>query len=220
MLADLTALHDDPKHSTERARITGPRRRRLGKGSNLRLAAWIGVVAMIVAGVVLTVTFLLGGSPVRRNPAVDPGLAVVDAGVVAPPPIDAAPTPAVELVKYTIVTLPPGATLYEGSRELGTTPYEGEWPVTEEKIVLVASLDGFDDAECTIRPRTDRNRTAKCKLAKVKTGAAPVLKGPRRPGSGGGSGAGPGTGSGTSGTGDWGTSPFDVPDAGVKKRTP
>ena len=192
MLADLSALADDPTHSTQRARITGPRRRPAPR-SGLRLAAWIAVVAVIVAGVVVTVTATMGaGGGKARAAAIDAGVALaVDAAIIAPPP----PPPRPEVVTVRIETLPAGATLYEGGRVVGTTPYDGEWPLASETVALIAELDGFNDAPCNIRPATDGGKTVVCKLEKVKKGQIKkvIRKGP---GAGAtGAGAGPAVGS-------------------------
>lgn len=171
LLADLSALADDPTHSSQRARITGPRRHRLPR-SRLRLAAWVAVIAVIVAGVVVTVTSTMGASralvaAARKGPidaAVPPVVAA--APVVKPSPPPARP----EVVKVRIETQPGGATLYEGGRVVGTTPYDGEWPLASETVALVAELAGYDDAPCNIRPATDGGKTVTCKLEKVRKG--------------------------------------------------
>ncbi len=214
MLADLTALHDDPTHSTQRARISGPRRH--FKRSNLRLFAWIAVVCGIIAAVAITVTMLFGGSPMRRKQA---AAVVVDAGPPPPPPIDGPPPPTVEMVSLTIATTPPGAMLYEGSRELGPSPFTGEWPLTDETVTVIASLEGYDDATCPFRPAADHGKTVKCTLRKVKPGKPQVIRRPRPPGAGSGPGSGSGAGSATTPRGDWGTSPFTAPAADPAKKT-
>jgi|JI10StandDraft_1071094.scaffolds.fasta_scaffold06297_8 tRNA A-37 threonylcarbamoyl transferase component Bud32/uncharacterized membrane protein YgcG len=217
LLADLTALHDDPTHSTQRARISGPRRRNAGKRSTLRTLAWVAVVAGIVGGVAVTVTTVMGGSPVRRKPVTVP-LVAIDAGPPPPPPIDGAPAPTVEVVKIRIETEPPGATLFEGNRELGSTPFDGEWPLGDELVTLIAVREGYDDAECKIRIWTDRGKVVRCRMNKVKTGHTQVIRRPRKPdGAGSGTGKGSGSGSGqpgpgsSAGGGDWGTNPFRRP---------
>src|ERR1043165_5246443 len=54
LLQDLTALLEDPTRSTERAKITGPRKK-LPKRSPLQLVAWVAVVSVIIAAVIFTV---------------------------------------------------------------------------------------------------------------------------------------------------------------------
>ena len=209
MLADLSTLADDPTHSTQRARITGPRRKPVNRGG-LRSVAWIAVIAGIIAAVAVTVTATMGTTPPKvpaAGGAADAGtgpLAAIDAGVP--------PQPTVQLVKVRIETTPAGAQLYEGSRLLGPAPYEGEWPLTSETVKLVASLDGHDEAECNIRPAIDGGKTVKCTLKKVKQGQQRKII--KRPPAGGDKGTGTGTakpggdkGTGAAG-GDWGGNPF------------
>ena len=209
LLADLTALHDDPTHSTQRARISGPRRRFRGRGP-LRTLAWVAVVGGIIAAVAIIVTVLLGGTPGRRQ-AVTELVVAIDAGVALSPPLDATPAPTVAIATIKIETTPSGATLYEGGRELGVTPFEGEWPLRDETLTLIASKAGYDDAECTVRIWTDNGKVARCRLAKTKVGRPPVIRRPTRPGSGSGSGAGSGSATGPAGGGEWGTPVYPRP---------
>ncbi len=213
ILADLSVLAGDPTHSTQRARITGPRRPSARRGG-LRSVAWVAVIAGIIAAVAVTVTATMGGG--TRAPGL---VAVADGGAVAAA-VDAgvAPSlpPPVQVVKVRIETTPPGAQLFEGSRPLGPAPYEGTWPLNSETVKLIASLDGYDEAECNIRPATDQAKPVQCVLKKVKKGQ--VRKVIKRPGAGAGDrsggGSGSGTGSGAAG-GDWGGSPFN-PDGTPK----
>jgi serine/threonine-protein kinase len=214
MVADLSVLADDPTHSTQRARITGPRRRPAAR-SGLRSVAWIAVIAGIIAAVAVTVTATMGGSAKNLVAPV-----VIDAGV-APMVIDAGapPPPPVQVVHMRIETSPPGAMLFEGSRELGPSPYEGDWPLTSETVKLVASLEGHDEAECNIRPATDRGKTVTCTLKKVKKGQErklikrPPAGGDKGGGDKGGGDSGTGSPGGQKGTGaaggDWGGNPFN-----------
>ncbi|MBZ0236165.1 MAG: protein kinase, partial [Deltaproteobacteria bacterium] len=167
MLADLSVLADDPTHSTQRARITGPRRYAPKKGG-LRAVAWIAVIAGIIAAVALTVTATMSGGAKAKDAQ---ALAAIDAGAPPPPAIDAGVVqPQVTTVKIRVETIPPGALIFEGSRELGQSPIEPLFPLTSETVKLVATLEGYDDAECNIRPATDRGQTVKCTLKKVKKG--------------------------------------------------
>ena len=193
ILVDLSALHDDPTHSTQRARITGPRRPLRGRGGALRLVAWVAAIAAIIAAVVVTVTLTMRGG--TKPAAAVAGLAI-DAGPPPPPPVDAPPAPpvpTVEIVKVRIETTPSGAALSEGGRDLGVSPSEIELPLSNETVALVATYsDGKNDweGECKVRPAIDRGKTVACKLKKLKQGQ------PRRkpnPGSGAGSSAGSGS---------------------------
>src|SRR3954466_4026010 len=83
LLADLTALLDDPTRSTERARITGPRRKAVRTKSPLKIATWVALVAVVISAVVTTVVMLFGGREVikeardrRTHAAVVPAVAV------------------------------------------------------------------------------------------------------------------------------------------------
>ncbi|MBK9035364.1 MAG: serine/threonine protein kinase [Myxococcales bacterium] len=209
IITDLSALHDDPTHSTQRARITGPRRRFGKRGGGLRMVAWVAALAAIIAAVVVTVSMTMSTSAARQ-----PSAAVVDAGPPPPPPIDAPPAPPppqVEIVKLRVETTPPGAMLSEGGRDLGQAPREIELPLTGETVTLVATLDDWQGAdwegECNVRPAVDHDKTIPCKLKKLKKGQ------PRRhrPGAGTGAGsatpAGTGSGSGAAG-GELEGSPF------------
>ncbi len=213
MLADLSVLADDPTHSTQRARITGPRRH-APKKSGLRAVAWVAVIAGIIAAVALTVTTTMGGG---AGPKETQAMGLVDAGPPPPPPIDAGIVqPQVTLVTVRVETEPPGAQLFEGSRALGKAPLEREFPLNSETVKLVASLDGYDDAECNIRPATDKDQPVKCVLKKVKKGQERKII--KRPAGGGDSGSGGKTGGeggsstgggGGSAGGDWRGSPFN-----------
>jgi len=210
MLADLSVLADDPTHSTQRARITGPRRpgvRRAG----LPTMAWIGLVAVVIAAVVVSVSFTMGGSAKHTRVVTAPLDAGVAAQVIDAAPAPPPPPPRPEVVTVRIETVPSGAALYEGGRVVGTSPFEGTWPLASETVELVASLDGYNDAACNIRPATDGGKTVECRLTKVKRGQ--IRKVIKKDGSGSGSGSAAGSGSGDQGTagGDWGGNPFKRP---------
>ena len=177
LLADITAVLDDPSRSTQRAKIVPPRRR--VPRSGLRILGWIAGVSVVAAAVAVTVSMTMGSSGDAKAPAVVP----IDAGPVVV--VDAAPAtpPVVELVKIPIDTLPTGATIYEGGRVIGKTPTFYEAPVDNDKIVLVASLAGYDDTSFTINPIVDKKRTAenpvRVELRKPKRTGPP--QGIRRP---------------------------------------
>jgi tRNA A-37 threonylcarbamoyl transferase component Bud32 len=84
MLDDLNALLDDPTHSTERARITGPRRLLKNAPKVPRLAWAIGGAGLVAAGVAIAVMLLMGNKHKRQLDEHN-GVAVVpiDAGVAA-----------------------------------------------------------------------------------------------------------------------------------------
>ncbi len=188
MLADLNALLDDPTHSTERARITGPRRL-LPKAPKIPRVAWaIGGAGIVAAGVAIAVAVLMG-SKAKKAMNQQPVAAISDAGVgavVPPPAIDAAPAePAVETIKLRIVTTPKGAEVYRESEYLGTSPTEPIAFVKNNKEVkITAQAPGYDDATLTINPleRTDGD-DIKLKLNKSK-GERKTTKINKTPGTG------------------------------------
>ena len=67
MLKDLTSLLEDPTHSTERAKITGPRRR-LPKAPTIPKMAWaIGGIGIAIGAVMLVVVLLMGGGNKKKR---------------------------------------------------------------------------------------------------------------------------------------------------------
>jgi eukaryotic-like serine/threonine-protein kinase len=157
MLHDLNALLDDPTHSTERAKITGPRRLLKNAPKVPRLAWAIGGAGLVAAGVAIAVMLLMGNKH-KRELGQQNGVATapIDAGVATPQTLDAgaAPVePAVETISFRIVTVPPGAEVYRESEPLGSSPTEPITFVRETKLVkITAQLPGYDDAEFTINP--------------------------------------------------------------------
>jgi tRNA A-37 threonylcarbamoyl transferase component Bud32 len=191
LLSDIGALLDDPTHSTERARITGPRRKPLPRrGRGLLFLA--GAIAIAAAAVVAVVAMMRGPEQAARAAATD-----ANGTVVTTPPPDAAPpvdARSVETLTFKIVSTPPGASIYEGGRFLDKTPYMYIAPANEEKINLVAHLDGWDDAEFSIIPLIDKTRaknmTITVPLNRPKKGQGPVNKIKIKTGTGAGSGSG------------------------------
>jgi serine/threonine-protein kinase len=173
MLGDLNAVLDDPTHSTERAKITGPRRL-LPKPPKIPRIAWaIGGAGIVAAGVAIAVAVLMG-SKAKKAMNQQPQVAVTsDAGVGAAvlPGIDAGPAePAVETIKLRIITVPAGAEVYRESEFLGKAPTDPIVFVKDNKEVkIIAQLPGYDDATTNINPleRTDGG-TVNLKLFKSK----------------------------------------------------
>ncbi len=206
LLADLGALLDDPTHSTERARITGPRKKLPKRQSPSRYVVWIGGIAVIVAAVAVTVKAMMGGS----TPAVVPPDAqkvevLPDAAVVSPP--DAAPIPP-KRVDIKIETEPKGASILvdglpgTGIDGLSVTPMTLSVLETTEKTEFIIQLDGYEEKSFKIIPKEyDAARGIPVfKLVKAKR---PVLyTPPKGPGPGSGTGAGSGS-SHSSGGGDF-----------------
>src|SRR6185503_1383527 len=99
LLNDVNALIDDPTRSTERAKITGPRRKPVVRSkSPLKIAIWVALVAVVIAAVVTTVVALFGGSDAvkRKQEVVVPPPVPVDA---APPPVEIDAAPAAETIE-------------------------------------------------------------------------------------------------------------------------
>jgi eukaryotic-like serine/threonine-protein kinase len=213
MLSDITALADDPTHSTERARITGPRRFPLRKKGGKALLFIAGVAAVAAAAVIAVVVMMRGGGgKAAGNPAV-----ITDArGAIAAVAVDAAPgqpdaRPAGgEMITFKIVSTPRGAQIYDGGRLLGPTPYDYTTLLNDEKTMLIAHLDGYDDAQVPIIPTVDKVRqkdgVITVKMEKPKKGAAPIDR-IKKPGNGTGTGAETGPDNGNART-DLGNNPY------------
>jgi serine/threonine protein kinase len=194
LLADLAAVIEDPTHSTERAKITGPRRK-LPKKSSLRIAVWAGAVSLVVIALLLVVNFTMRGSPKQPaavQPAADAHPAPADAG---PPPADAAPEQ-IKMVKLTIATVPPGAAIIkDGVAQSEVTPATVEIVDKEKDVKFVLQLDGYNDHEFVVNPKEKLPEGNKLTftLKKPPKGAPVIRQVPPRP---------PGTGSGGAGAGN------------------
>ncbi|MGN6105062.1 MAG: serine/threonine protein kinase [Kofleriaceae bacterium] len=155
MLTDIGAVIDDPTHSTERARITGPRRR-LPRKSSLKIAVWIGAIALVLISLVLVVNFMMGGSPSKKVVVAAPADAAVamapDAG---PPPAapDAPAEPAYEMLTLRVVTTPPGATiLKDGMVQEGVSPMSISVVKKDKEVRVVAQLAGYEESPLVFNP--------------------------------------------------------------------
>ncbi|MDB4961501.1 MAG: serine/threonine protein kinase [Myxococcales bacterium] len=183
MLADVNALLEDPTRSTERAKITGPRRR-LKKGSSSRYVVWIAGIAVVVAAVVFSVTQLLGKTQNKqRNVGDGSGSAVVvaplviDAGVAVVTP-DAAPAE-IEMIDYRFESTPPGVTVFLDGLEKGVTPFSYRVVKKEKDVKITAQLDGFKEYEGLFNPielEREGKRTISFKLNKAPKGAPPLKR--------------------------------------------
>jgi serine/threonine-protein kinase len=177
LLGDLTALLDDPTRSTERAKITGPRRRARNRRSPLKIAIWVALVAVVIAAVVTTVAMLFGGSEGRQPQAVlapPPPPVAIDAGVVAAVVPDA---PVLETLEVTIETVPADATIQQDGVDKGTAPVTTRLVIDNHFTEFVASAPGYDDKKITINAFVDKKPHYKVVLKKSPRGAPP-----RRPG--------------------------------------
>ena len=157
MLSDLTLLLEDPTHSTERAKITGPRRR-FSKAPKIPRVAWaIGGIGVAIAVVMLAVVMLMASGDkhkaAKNNTALPP---VVDAGV-AMAPIDAAPIVQPPTIKLHIKTDPSGASIYRESEMVGKSPVDLDLVKSNKEVRITAQLDGFADGELDINPLERRD---------------------------------------------------------------
>jgi hypothetical protein len=200
MLADLNALLEDPTHSTERAKITGPRRKLPEKTSSARYVVWIGGVAVIVAAVAFTVKMMMSDSkPVAAPIDAAKEVKAVDAAVVPPPVIDAPEAPKEDTVEMTINTDPEGATiLQDGVPAVGidgknVTPITIKVLKNSEKIEFIAQLAGYDEHKFKKSPKEyEKTGMPTIKLTKAKAGQQIKYTPPKQ---------GPGSGTTTNNTG-------------------
>ena len=157
MLEDLGALSADPTHSTERARITGPRRR-FPKAPAIPRAAWaVGGLGVVIAGVTLAVVYLQGnGGEKDRKLKRDQDLAakqIHDGGVaIVAPPLDGPAEPAFKRITLHIDTVPAGAELERESETLGKAPQQVVFVLRDKEVEVTAHLDGYLDANESVNP--------------------------------------------------------------------
>ena len=171
MLQDLTALLEDPTHSTERAKITGPRRR-LPKAPTIPRIAWaIGGIGIAIGGVMLAVVLLMGHDNKKKQ-----GAPVPKDAPTALVPVDAAPEPIVEKIKLHIVTDPPHAAIYRESEPVGTSPLDLDLVKNNKEVHVSAQLDGYVDGGTDINPleRVDGSNVM-IKLKKLPKNAPPQV---------------------------------------------
>ncbi|HEY1549718.1 MAG TPA: serine/threonine-protein kinase [Kofleriaceae bacterium] len=174
MLEDLGALSADPTHSTERARITGPRRR-FPKAPAIPRAAWaVGGLGVVIAGVTLAVVYLQGNGDKTERTKEKAELAAAklhDGGVaVVAPPADAA-EPDFKRITLHINTIPAGAELERESQTLGIAPQPVIFALRDKEVEVTAHLDGYLDASESVNPveHTDGD-TITLKLKKLPKG--------------------------------------------------
>ena len=196
MANDIATLLDDPTHSTERAKITGPRRRiaKFGgqKKSGLKIVVWIAAIMVIVTGIVVSVTLAMKSETAEKKQqvaVVPPPVPVpVDAGVVIPAD---APGPAFDLVKVHVESTPPGAHIVgeDDGLDHGVTPFDMELVLKDEKQKYVAQLGGFDDKHFVINAAMQRDTPVRFSMVKAVGRAPKTVKMTPRVGSGSGSGS-------------------------------
>ncbi len=197
LLNDITSVLDDPTHSTERAKITGPRKiKKAGKAGGLKLVVWIAAVCVIIAAIVTTVVTMMGGKEAEKK-IKDAGMPVNP--IVAMTPVDAAPIEPdahVDMLKVHIETTPPGAAiLFGGLTKCDATPCDFEIVKSNKDVSGVAQLDGFNEYPISFNPLDVKGESTKMtlKLVKPKQGApirtVPTIKPDPKKGSSDGSGA-------------------------------
>jgi serine/threonine protein kinase len=203
MVADLGALLEDPTHSTERAKITGPRKKLGQKQSASRYLVWVGGVAVILIGMIFAVIQLMKASPSKQQPALVADAAqvavTVDASAVAPA-IDAE---VVTMYDVTLLSDPPGAEVTINGESKGKTPAKVPFVLMNKEITGTMFLNGYDETAFSFNPLENKTDFV-VKLRKAK--GAPIRL-PKQ-----------GTGTGSSGSAkppsttnpDWGgTNPFN-----------
>ncbi|MFT3695128.1 MAG: serine/threonine-protein kinase [Kofleriaceae bacterium] len=169
MLKDLTAVLEDPTHSTERARITGPRRK-LPTPKIPKIAWAIGGIGLAI-GIVMIAVVMLMNSGDKHKKAIAPKDAAVQGTVPPPITVDAFVEPEVEKISITIVTEPPGAEVFRESEDMGPSPVTLPLVKTNKEVHITVQKDGFLDGTTTINPeeRGD-NSTLKIPLKKLPKG--------------------------------------------------
>jgi len=176
LLDDVTALLEDPTRSTERAKITGPRRRAPRRRSPLKIAVWVALVAVVVAAVVTTVVMLFGGSEAQQRrvvaPPPPPPPVVADAAVALATP-DAV---VLETLEVTIETTPADATIQQDGVDKGTAPITTRLVIDNHFTEFVASAPGYDDKKITINAFVDKTTHYKVVLKKTPKGSPPKLQ--------------------------------------------
>jgi serine/threonine protein kinase len=199
MLADIATVIEDPTHSTERAKITGPRRKMPKKGS-LKVAVWAGSIALIVIALLMLVNFTMGGPSGKKPPAVAPvdaAIAGADATAVVPTAVDAQ-LEQVKMVSLRIVTVPPGATIIkDGVPQSDVTPASVDVVDKEKDVKFILQLDGYNDHEFSVNPKEKLPKDNKFTFTLKKPAKGePIRQAPRVPPAGaGGSGSGASAGS-------------------------
>jgi len=171
LLADVTALLEDPARSTERAKIASPRKKPAGRTkSPLKIATWIALVAVVIAAVVTTVVMLFGGSAaVKKQNAIPvppvPAPVVADA---APPPVEIDAAPEAATMEVTIKTEPPGATVEIDGVDKGPAPVTARLVIHDHYTKVTASAAGYEDGELQFNLYTDKQqKTYTVKLKKT-----------------------------------------------------
>jgi serine/threonine-protein kinase len=178
LLHDITALFEDPARSTERPRITGPRRKPAVRTKHpLKIAIWVALIAVVIAAVVTTVVMLFGGRAAGNR----------DASAVAPPPVAEAPpppapvalnpAPEAETMDVTIKTEPPGALVQVDGLDKGPSPVALKLVVHDHFTEIVAMAPGYEDKKITVNTYVNKDKAYTIKLKKLPKNTARVRSG-------------------------------------------
>jgi serine/threonine-protein kinase len=185
MLKDLTLLLEDPTHSTERAKITGPRRR-FQRAPKIPRVAWaIGGVGVAIGVVMLAVVVLMNSGDKHKKSQQGAPLATADAATVidAAPPIDSIGT-----ITLHIETVPSGAQIFRESELIGNSPHDLVLVNNNKEVKISAQLDGYEIGELEINPLERKDgQTIPMKLKKLPKNAPPQKRIIPSSGSGAGS---------------------------------
>lgn len=158
LLADIQTLIGDPKRSSERAKITIPKRASTTtkpKTSATKIVIWAAAIAVLVGAVAVTVSVTMSGPGAKKVAAAAPPLDAAPAKPDAPPAKPDAP-PAATTIDIPIISVPKGAQIYEGDRVVGTAPFKYKAVKNStETIALTLRLEGYELANCTIRPQIE-----------------------------------------------------------------
>ncbi|HEY5920262.1 MAG TPA: serine/threonine-protein kinase [Kofleriaceae bacterium] len=217
MANDLSALLDDPTHSTERAKITGPRRL-LPRPKIPRMAFAVGGIGVAVGAAAIIVVLLMGSKQKKERAKQPIAGAVSDAGVgTVAPTVDATVAePAVAKIKLRIVTDPPNAMIYRESEKIGRAPQNILFVKNNKEVKITAQIEGYDDATLMINPeeRTDGQELHLTLKKPVKGPPKTTKIKPTNQGTNQGNGTGPANHTG----GELGTNPFATGSGTVNKK--
>ncbi len=194
VLSDITSVLDDPTHSTERAKITGPRRKpAVAAKSTSKILAWVAGVAVLVAVIVVTVMLTMGRSNkpgATVTPPVTPiadHVAPADAAVPTLAP-DAGQVPS-ETVEYTIETVPSGAQIFKEGIEYGLSPEKVELVKKDKDTEFLARAPAYNDHPFKLNPAEDKDHAIHILLEKPKQGAPLIRTDLKKQSAGAGSGS-------------------------------
>lgn len=179
LLADIQTLLGDPKRSSERAKITVPKRASAPppqKTSATKIVIWVAAIAVLIGAVAVTVSVTMSGPNAKKvtvaAPPLDAPTAKPDAPAAKP---DAAPV--ATTIDIPITTVPEGAKIYEGDLVVGTTPFNYKaGKNSTETISFTARLAGYELAKFAVRPQVQMvtRELVKVVLAPIKKNGRPT----------------------------------------------